>query len=335
MALNRKTSSPVTRVLVLEEDPGWREALAVMYRSILGRGGELTTASDAAAAERQLQAQPVDVLSLDLCLSERRGEGIDDPLLCDTGRLQLVDVAARRRWARAVVLITKAEIDGAESRFIACDRAKLDEATVSPDEFVRRRFGDRRLVLAQPARWDVPTTLARFEILIRRRLPDLARPEYTLRFGGTVYQPRVTIEAGRSAVAAFEGADALLLAALTVAGRADELVNDRSVVEIFRGRSSAHEADGAAVTTLAPREIDGLRRRLRKQGVNDRALIRRVRRSGSSQRSSADRTGSPTVTGAWRLDGAVAIEGMSNLNVRARGGQGYRLDVAASQDVES
>jgi hypothetical protein len=325
-----KTSMPLARVLVLEEDAQWREALAGMYRSILGRGGEVATASDSAVAERQLKRQPVDVLSLDLNLSEGRAGTSDvadnGPLLCDTGRLQLIEVAAKRRWAGAVIVITHSGADG-QSRFIACDEDKLNEATVSPDEFVRRRFDDRALVLNKPARWDLPTSIARFEELIRRRLPDLARPGYTLQFGGTTYDARVAIKTGRQVVAALEGADAMLLVTLVVAGRAGELVSDRSVLEIYRGRGAASEADAADATRLAQREIDGFRRRLRRHGVNDRALISRVRKSGSG-----DRAAGLPATGAWRLDGAVASEGMSSLNVRARGGHGFRPEMPAPEE---
>ena len=197
----KSTPTPRARVLVLEEDASWREALAAMYRSVLGSRGEVQTASEQAAAERQLRERPVDVLSLDLNLSESRGGGESDaghkamePLLCDTGRLQLIEAAARRRWAaRRIDPRTDAE---GRSRFVACDEAKLDEATVSPDEFVRRRFGERGLVLNKPARWDLATSIARFTELIRRRLPDLVRADYTLRFGGTPFDPRVTIESG-------------------------------------------------------------------------------------------------------------------------------------------
>ena len=335
MTPNRKSSIPLTRVLVLEEDAEWREALAGMYRSILGHRGAVTSASGAAVAERQLRGQPVDVLSLDLNLSESHGgreEGGERPLLCDTGRLQLIEVAGKRRWAGAVVLITRDQ--GGESRFIACDEAKLNEATVSPDEFVRRRFGERGLVLNKPARWDLPTSIARFEELIRRRLPDLVRPGYTLCFGGTVYDPRVSIEAGRETVAAFEGADAMLLTALVVAGRAGELVSDKSVLEIFRGGGAACSTNAAGTTRLAQREIDSFRRRLRRQGVNDRALVRRVRKSGSGDGAARD-DGLATATGAWRLDGAVAAEGISPLNVRARGGHDFRPDAPSPEDEAS
>ena len=324
-------SMPLTRVLVLEENAEWREALAGMYRSILGHRGEVLIVPDAAIAERHLKRKPVDVLSLDLSLSEGRAGGNeaggDGPLLCDTGRLQLIDLAAKRRWAAAVILITRAEDDG-HSRFIACDEEKLHEAMVSPDEFVRRRFDDRGLVLNKPARWDLATSIARFEELIRRRLPDLARPGYTLQFGGTTYEARVTIEAGRRVVTALEGADAMLLAMLVIAGRAGELLSDRSVLEIYRGRGPAGAADTAEATRLAQREIDGFRRRLRKRGVNDRALIHRVRKTASGDGA----TGSPGASGAWRIDGAVASEGMSSLNVRARGGHGFRPEVEAAEE---
>jgi hypothetical protein len=79
---------------------------------------------------------------------------------------------------------------------VACDRAKLDEATVSPDDFVRRRLANR--AGPEPAGPLGPADrIAHFEGLIRARLSDLARPVYTLRFGGTAYDPRVTIEARR------------------------------------------------------------------------------------------------------------------------------------------
>ena len=342
----RSTPTPSTRVLVLAGDDPWRGALADMYRSVLGRRGDVLTASTDAVAERQLRDRPVDVLSLDLDLSEASaggegpaGGGGRGPLLCDAGRLRLIEAAARHRWAGAVVLVIRPDAGG-RARFVACDVDKLDEATVSPDEFVRRRFGERGLVLNKPDRWDLPASVARFEAVIRRRLPDLARPSYTLRFGGTRYDPRVTIEAGRHTVAALEGADAMLLAVLVIAGRAGEMLSDRSVLEVYRGRAAAGEAGADEVTRLAQREVDGFRRRLRRQGVNDRALVRRVRKAASGDRPAAGGGIGVVVgadvakgAGAWRLDGAVVAEGMSPLNVRARGGGGLP-DVADREPAD-
>src|SRR4051794_32210552 len=122
----------IIRVLVLDEDPLWREALAGMYSAILGHRGEVITAADDGVAERMLRKQPVDVLSLDLNLSEGHRAGANEPLKCDSGRLQLIEVASRKRWARAVVLITRSDPEG-EGRFVTCDQDMLDEATVSPD----------------------------------------------------------------------------------------------------------------------------------------------------------------------------------------------------------
>ena len=110
----------------------------------------------------------------------------------------------------------------------------------------------------------------------------------------------------------------MLLAALVIAGRAGELLSDHSILEIYRGSGSSGSSrsapSAAEVTRLAQREIDGFRRRLRRHGVDDRALVRRVRKSAAGGRAAA---GVPSAVGAWRLDGSVAAEGMSPLNVRA------------------
>ena len=324
----KSSSTSLTRVLVLEENAEWREALAGMYRSILGHRGEVIVASDTAVAERQLKRQPVDVLSLDLNLSEGRA-GSEGPLLCDTGRLQLIEVAAKRRWAAGVILITRSEAEDGDGRSrdsSPADEEKLNEATVSPDEFVRRRFDERGLVLNKPARWDLPTTISRFEELIRRRLPDLARPGYTLQFGGTTYEPRVYDQSrpgsrGRP----WKSSDAMLLAMLVIAGRAGELLSDRSILETA--------AAAARQVRLTPRRrrvwpkarSTEFRCCLRRQGVNDRALVHRVRKTGLGDHAA----GLPGASGAWRIDGAVASEGTSSLNVRGRGGHGFRPDVPA------
>jgi CheY-like chemotaxis protein len=308
----------IVRVLVLEDDPVWRQALAEMYGAILGPRGRVTAARDGAAAERLLHKHPTDVLSLDLNLSQGTSGGAGGPLRCDSGRLQLIELAARNRWARSIVLITRADTD-AQSRFVTCDEGRLNEATVSPDEFIRRRFDDRGLVLNKPARWDLQACIAHFEPLIRRRLPDLARTRYTLRFGGTVHDPRVSIEAERRPIAALIGNDAMLLSALATLARAGELLGDKSVVEIYRGRAGGDASDPQSTTRIAQREIDGLRRRLRNHGVDDRALLHRVRKS--------DTTGASNPGGAWRIDGSVLTEGMSSIRTRGRGGSDFRTDV--------
>jgi hypothetical protein len=306
------------RILVLEEDPQWRQALSAMYERVLGQRGQVLHAADAASAERQLRREPVDVLSLDLNLSEKRSESDDAnaPLMCDTQRLQLVDLASKRRWTKAVVLITKPEADG-QSRFIACDEEKLNEAVVSPDEFLRRRFADRGLVLNKPPRWDLPMSLGHFEDLIRRRLPDLAGGGYVLRFGGTDYEPRATIEAAGKPIAALEGRDALLLYALAKLKPDGEFLSDQSALRIYRG---GDDHEGVSTTPLAQREVDSFRRRLTKHGVNHHALIRRVRKDATSP------------SGAWRLDGSVLVHGLASVNVRARGGTDLRHDIVAPHD---
>src|SRR5258706_5076111 len=234
------------RVLGREDKPDWREALARMYGAILGDGGEVATAVDGAAAERLLQKRPVDVLSLDLNLSEGRSRGEHGPLKCDSGRLQLIELAARNHWAKSIILITRSD-GGDEGRFVTCDEGKLNEATVSPDEFLRRRFGDRGLVLNKPLRWDLPTSLAHFEQLIRRRLPNLSRTSCTLRFGGTIHDPRVTIEADRRPIAALIGNDAMLLSALaTLAPRVNSSAINPSWKSIAAEQASTR-------STLRPR----------------------------------------------------------------------------------
>src|SRR4051794_34505128 len=109
-------SEEMIRVLVLDDNPDWREALARMFSAILRDGGEVETAVDGAAAERLLKKRPFDVLSLDLDLSEGRSQGAHEPLKCDSGRLQLIELAARNHWAKSIILITRSESDG-EGRF--------------------------------------------------------------------------------------------------------------------------------------------------------------------------------------------------------------------------
>jgi hypothetical protein len=311
------------RVLILEENQQWRKGLAEMYATILGHHGEIRTASDHPLAERMLRKQPVELLSLDLNLAPGARERASEPLKCDSGRLQLIEIAANKHWAKAVVLITRAGAGG-EDRFVLCDQDKLNEATVSPHEFVRRRFSEKGLVLNQPSHWDLATSLTHFEELIRRRLPELARTGYTLRFGGTAHDPRVSIEADRRQVTALEGNDALLLASLVMVERAGEFLSDRSVVEIYRGRAEAESLTPEHITRLAQREIDSLRRRLQRRGANDRALFRRIRKSDSA--------GSAKPTGAWRIEPSVLTEGMSSINVRARGGTDFRPDAQSPVD---
>jgi hypothetical protein len=310
-------------VMILEENSEWRDALAEMYAAILGHRGDILTVTHDTTAERTLRRHPVDLLSLDLNLSHGQRQHATEPLKCDSGRLQLIELAARKQWARAVVLITRADA-GDEDRFVLCDQDKLNEATVSPHEFLRRRFSDRGLVLNTPPHWNLATTLTHFEELIRRRLPDLARTGYTLRFGGTAHDPRVSIEADRRQVTALEGTDALLLASLVIVERGGEFLSDRSVLEIYRGRTDAEAPDPAQVTRLAQREIDGLRRRLQRRGVNDRALFQRIRKSDSAA--------SANHTGAWRIEPSVLTEGMSTINIRARGGTDFRPEAPSPDD---
>ncbi|MCW3048898.1 MAG: two-component system response regulator [Solirubrobacterales bacterium] len=125
----------MTRVLVVEDEPGLRRALAINLRA---RQYEVAVAADGASALAAASRQPPDVVVLDLGLPDMDGTEV---------------IAGLRGWSRAPIIVLSARA-GEPDKVVALD-AGADDYVTKPfgmDELLARlRAALRRSATAQDA----------------------------------------------------------------------------------------------------------------------------------------------------------------------------------------
>jgi two-component system KDP operon response regulator KdpE len=104
----------VTRVLVVEDEPGLRRALAINLRA---RQYEVAVAADGASALAAASRQPPDVVVLDLGLPDMDGTEV---------------IAGLRGWSRAPIIVLSARA-GEPDKVVALD--------AGADDYVTKPFG--------------------------------------------------------------------------------------------------------------------------------------------------------------------------------------------------
>jgi two-component system, OmpR family, KDP operon response regulator KdpE len=135
----------VSRVLVVEDDAGLRQALAINLRA---RGYEVTLAATGAGALTTAAAKPPDAVVLDLGLPDIDGNDV---------------ITGLRGWTRAPILVLSAR-SGQGDKVVALD--------LGADDFVTKPFGMDEL-------------LARLRAALRRAVPSddapvIYTPEVTI-----------------------------------------------------------------------------------------------------------------------------------------------------------
>ena len=124
----------MTRVLVVDDEPPIRRALAINLRA---RGYEVGTAGDGAEALAAAAEQPPDVLVLDLGLPDMDGVAVIESL---------------RRWSAVPILVLSGRSDSVD---------KVDALDAGADDYVTKPFGMDEL-------------LARLRAMVRRNAPASA-----------------------------------------------------------------------------------------------------------------------------------------------------------------
>ena len=124
----------MTRVLVVDDEPPIRRALAINLRA---RGYEVGTAGDGAEALAAAAEQPPDVLVLDLGLPDMDGVAVIESL---------------RRWSAMPILVLSGRSDSVD---------KVDALDAGADDYVTKPFGMDEL-------------LARLRAMVRRNAPASA-----------------------------------------------------------------------------------------------------------------------------------------------------------------
>ena len=146
----------MTRVLVVEDEPGLRRALGINLRA---RADEVTLASDGRSALTAASAEPPDVVVLDLGLPDMDGVEVIEGL---------------RGWSAAPIIVLSAR-SGEPDKVVALD-AGADDYVTKPfgmDELLARL---RAALRRGPAAEDVPvveTEAFRIDLATKRALgPD-------------------------------------------------------------------------------------------------------------------------------------------------------------------
>jgi two-component system KDP operon response regulator KdpE len=129
----------VTRVLIVEDEPGLRQALAINLRA---REYEVDVAADGATALATAARHPPDVVVLDLGLPDMDGTDV---------------VRGLRGWTRAPIVVLSARAHQAD---------KVDALDLGADDYVTKPFGMDEL-------------LARLRAALRRSAPGDDAPVVT------------------------------------------------------------------------------------------------------------------------------------------------------------
>ena len=127
----------VTRVLIVEDEPGLRRALAINLRA---RDYEVTAVGDGGAALAAAAAEPPDVVVLDLGLPDMDGTEVIEGL---------------RGWTRAPIIVLSAR-QAQDDKVVALD--------VGADDYMTKPFGMDELLarLRAALRRSGPTTRRRW-----------------------------------------------------------------------------------------------------------------------------------------------------------------------------
>jgi two-component system KDP operon response regulator KdpE len=126
----------MTRVLVVEDEPALRQALAINLRA---RRYEVPLAASGAAALTEAARNPPDVVVLDLGLPDMEGTDV---------------IRGLRGWTRAPIIVLSARSAQAD---------KVDALDAGADDYVTKPFGMEEL-------------LARLRAALRRSAPSEAAP---------------------------------------------------------------------------------------------------------------------------------------------------------------
>ena len=104
----------MTRVLIVEDEPGLRQALAINLRA---RKYEVTAVGDGGAALAAAASQPPDVVVLDLGLPDMDGTEV---------------IAGLRGWSQAPIIVLSAR-EGQDDKVVALD--------AGADDYITKPFG--------------------------------------------------------------------------------------------------------------------------------------------------------------------------------------------------
>lgn len=302
------------KVLVVEDDANWKEALCQMYKEIMPQC-HVNSASSGPDALRMIENdEKFDLLSLDINL------GIAHPKT-EVGHLDLNVHGADGRSVlrrvhelnacKGVIVITGLAYDTTLPLVIP-DKNDLMRVKSTLDEYLENLFPGRKLYLQKIAGCTAVECVSQYKKVLKREkiirlckvLPRVP-PQYTIDYySGTELAPSILIRS-RSDRAAFmqitDKGDALFLYYLGKLKATDPFfVTKDMVCGIYRGKQSKN-LNKSELSQYAETDINSLRRRLRKGGIDPSALFSSVRGLG------------------WKIKPDVIPKGFASVNVRGRG----------------
>jgi CheY-like chemotaxis protein len=296
-------SRPTIRILVVEDNRAWNDALCEMYRRLFDKIGpvDVMAAHNGLEAMRLIRQSVYDLLSCDINLSEA-GPGKEAD-----GRT-IIRTASERRHAHALVVPTGMASD--EFLYVVIPE-KTELARLTLNAMLEEYFPGRHYRLdkskdATPAE-TTEIWLEKYRDIIVAlvgRWPSV-RPPYVLDVEGTDYDPRITIRDARNSSRYF------------VEGAADsrfffEIANHKRY-----GEALADDTVDAIYGSGAPVSVASLERRLARAGVDPDALFERVRKKGWTLKSSVE-IHHPGRRATDRFDADPDYEADSRLDPEAR-----------------
>jgi CheY-like chemotaxis protein len=311
---------PAVRVLVVEDNHEWNEALKGMYRRILAPMNPIVqgTRSGVEALER-LESEQFDIVSLDINLTEVHPVGTDGAPNAEVPGFDGTDVLEKvqaRRSARIVVVVTGVPAN-AKLAFVVGDRDKRIRLQTTPNEFLRTQFAGKSYYFVKPGGASPAECIQQIEnvLTLDSLKPLLAAdgfripPPYLIDADHSALPARITIKSRRKAGRSHEvrrSDHRLFLDALVRMHREyGQPLSDEGAKRIY----GQYHTPGSA--------IDSLKRELRREGVDPDELFVRVRQRGA-------------VVGGYALAQGVSTRGWASITKR-----GIEADWTANPEDET
>lgn len=302
------------KVLVVEDDANWKEALCQMYKEIIPRC-HVNSASSGLDALRMIEnGEKFDLLSLDINLGithPKTEVGRPDLNVHGADGRSVLRRAHELNACKGVIVITGLAYDTTLALVIP-NKKDLMRVKSTLDEYLEDLFQGRKLYLQKIAGCTAVECVSQYkEVLKREKIIRLCKvlpcvpPPYTVHYySGNEDAPSISIRS-RSNRAAFmsisdKGDGKFLYWLGKIKDTAPFFVTKKSVCAIYRGEPSKN-LNKSELSQYAETDINSLRRRLRKGGIDPCALFDCVRGLG------------------WKIKPDVTLRGFASVNVRGRG----------------
>ena len=304
-----KTSNSIDafRILIVEDEPAWQEALQILYRNWFP-AVQITVYDNDQQARRLLRKGETDLVSLDLNLSHSPDGGKE------LHGMGLLVNLSKNRWARAVCVITQANVDQHLRYYFRDPRHSnmLERLKMCPNHTLNRFLGMQGMVIHKQVEKTPQENIALFLKSIKSQDIKECLCTFSLSFSGDGYHQALcaTVSGGHGLEmeeVSFQGKDAEFLEKLAKARTNPEVVNqlrvnwitDHEVADLY---DIPKTLKGSGKYT----PVHTIKRRLRKGGLTGMELLLRVK--ATNEHAPQDAWSLP---GGWRLNPLVTIKNLA------------------------